>query len=211
MVVDDGAHAVFRYRVDGRYTILDTSQTVALRTNPDATVGGITHTRYLKTCQLSVESYHTFVAGTIPYRTVSMLGHGGNIAQEVGTETVDVLTSISHARFLSTNPQQSCIVHINALDAYVVGNQLFLVYVSWLNGFSLVCLWIHAQQSKLVGTNPDVTLISCHTVDVTVDTQTRYAKSLTYGIVPSTFLLVVHHQGALSVEPNVVVLISKGA
>ena len=140
-----------------------------------------------------------------------MLGHGGNIAQEVGTETVDVLTSICHTRFLSTNPQQSSIIHIYALDAYVVSNQLLLVYVSWLNGFCLVCLWIHAQQSKLVGTNPDATLISCHTVDVTVDTQTRYAKTLTYGIVPCTFLLVVHHQGALSVEPNVVVLISKGA
>ena len=155
MVVDDGSHAILGYRVYGRYTILDTCQTVALRTYPDTTVRSIAHTRHFETGQLSVETYHTLVAGSIPYRSVGMLCHSCHIAHQVRSESVDVLTRKGHTRLLSTYPQQSSIVHIQTLYADVISDKLFLVDVAWLNRLYLVSCRIHSEQSQLVATYPD--------------------------------------------------------
>ena len=76
-----------------------------------------------------------------------MLFHGCDITNQIRTESVNVLTSIGYARFLGSNPQQTGIVHIHALDADIILNPLFLIDVTRLNSFVFVSVGVKADES----------------------------------------------------------------
>ena len=91
-------------------------------------------------------------------------------------------------------------------------NELWvLVDVTRLNGLRLMGVQVHPQQSELVGGNPDVaTLVAHHAVDVTVHAKTRQSETFADAGVPGSGTLVIHAEGALSVEPDIILLVGKG-
>ena len=69
---------------------------------------------------------------------------------------------------------------------------------------------IHAQQACSVGTNPNVaTAVASHTVDRMVHADTRQSQLIAHVGVPLVGVLVIHHQRALTVEPDIVHLVGK--
>ena len=74
-----------------------------------------------------------------------------------------------------------------------------------------MCVDIHAQQAQTVGTYPDVTAaVACHTVDAVVHADTSQSVLITNRGVPLVGVLVIHHERALSVQPDVIHLVGKG-
>ena len=70
---------------------------------------------------------------------------------------------------------------------------------------------IHAQQSHAVGGNPYITIsVAIHAIHTAVGLCSRETKLIAHGSVPMVCLLVIHHQRALSVEPDVIYLVGKG-
>ena len=56
-------------------------------------------------------------ACSIPDGTVAGLGDGGDVANQVAGKLIDIVAVIGNTRLFGTNPQQICIVDIDALDA----------------------------------------------------------------------------------------------
>ena len=104
MIVDERLHAVASGRIDSADTVFDTCQTVLLRTDPEAAVGGRGHCGHLRTGQNTIIVDDTLVACTIPYLAVGVFGYGCDIAVQERLELVDVVAVIGQSRLLSTNP-----------------------------------------------------------------------------------------------------------
>ena len=138
--------------------------------------------------------------------------HGGDVAREACLKLIDVVAVVCHAGFLRAHPQQVGVVNIHAEYA----GRLFLVVCHgvgalWLHLFHLVGVDIHLQQSRAVGGNPDVAFpVARHAVDAAVDAVAGESYGVADGGVPFVGFLVIHHQRALSVEPDVIYLVGKG-
>ena len=69
---------------------------------------------------------------------------------------------------------------------------------------------IEAYQTLTVGTYPDVAFaVACHTVDTVVGAGTDHTQLVTDGSVPGVGTLVVAHERALTVKPDIIHLVGK--
>ena len=88
---------------------------------------------------------------------------------------------------------------------------LSVVHIDGLNRLYLMRVDVIAQQSHLVGADPDIsTSVACHTIDVSVDAHTCQSQFFTDGGIPGVCTLVVAEEGTLSIEPDVIHLVGKG-
>ena len=95
---------------------LDTGQSVAHRTYPQATVGGDGHTRYLQTGQRTVIVEDTPVACSIPDLSAVGLCDGSNVSVVCCAEAIDIVTCVSDASLLRSHPQKVSVIDIKTLD-----------------------------------------------------------------------------------------------
>ena len=79
-----------------------------------------------------------------------------------------------------------------------------------LHSLHLVGIDIATHQSGTVSGYPKVTTaVACHAVDTTVSIQARHTQLVADGRVPCVGLLVVKHQRALSIEPDIIHLVGE--
>ena len=104
MVVDERLHAVAGSRIEGADAILDTCQTILLRTHPQTTVGCGGHARHLLAGQCSFIVDDALVASTIPDFSVIIFCNGSDITINQRLELIDIVAIVGQARFLSTYP-----------------------------------------------------------------------------------------------------------
>ena len=85
------------------------------------------------------------------------------------------------------------------------------VVASRSDGFHLQRVDVGTYESHTVGTYPDVALaVAGNAVDAVVGIAARHAELVADGGVPGVGALVIEHECALSVEPDVVLLVGKG-
>ena len=210
MIVDKCPCTILGKGVYCRDTVFDASKAVAFRTYPETSVRSSSHAGNFKTGEWAVITNHTLVAGTIPDASTISLCNSGDVTIMCGAETVYVFSGVGDTALLCTNPHQVCVVNIYTLNTYLFFRLFFLIDVSWLNIFYLVSVHVVAQKPELVGSNPYVTAaVTGHSIDVTVNSNACHSEAFTYRSVPGVCAFVIFEESSLTIEPDVIHLISE--
>ena len=185
MVVNKCLVVVARSREHHSLTVLDTCQSVLLRTYPQAAVRCGSHGRYLVACQFTVVAYDSPVARTVPDLSVCCLRNSGNIAQEVRLELIDIVPIVCQSRLLRTDPQQVGVIDIDTLNAHHVHLTMFSNGVTRLNLLHLEGVDVDPDEPRTVSSNPDVSLaVARHSVNDAVGTDAGHPQQVADGRIP---------------------------
>ena len=69
---------------------------------------------------------------------------------------------------------------------------------------------VHPEKSHPVSSDPDISfVVARHAVHAPVDGDTCQSDTVTDGSIPDISTLIIHHQGSLTIEPDIVRLVGE--